>query len=292
MSCNHPLRAFATGALTDKGKPVYFVTGHRFPYATADDFKAHNLPFKYTYVDNFIEIPCGRCIGCRKDKQRSWAFRCVAEAQLHPFNYFLTLTYSDQNCPGVLLKRDLQLFNKRLRNSCGSFRFFACGEYGDLNSRPHYHEIIFCDSDFFPDKEIWSKHGTFNLFNSKILSDAWSLGYSVIGSMTPASASYCAKYCLKRNDGFLLMSRRPGLGDAFFNSIYDGKSGVLVLPAGNGATLHGGFPRYFKDKKGFVNPFKDCLDLKQFAALEASGCPDLESFRDLCDYIEKNPLVR
>lgn len=294
MACLHPLRAFATGAFSDKGRPIYFVTSARFPYATCDDFKKRGLAWKNTYVDEFIEIPCGHCVGCKKDKQRAWAFRCVAEAQKHLFNYFLTLTYDDSNNPGVLVKKDLQLFNKRLRNNFGDFRFFACGEYGDQTARPHFHELIFCDRDFFQDKVLWSKKGAYSLYNSVSLDGVWSKGFAVIGTMTVSAASYCAKYCLKGGDnGFILMSRRPGLGDSFFNEEFEAKStGVLVLPTGEGSSIHAGFPRYFKDKKGIANPFTDCLDLKLFNQVKFSGCSDVDSFRDLCDYIEKNPLVR
>ena len=88
------------------------------------------------------------------------------------------------------------------------------------------------------------------------------------------------------------MSRKPGLGDDFFNSVYDGSSSSCVLPSGNGSALRGGFPRYFKNKKGFVNPYPDFAKITLFSDLNASGVSDIESFRDLCDFVEKNPLVK
>lgn len=292
MACLHPLRAFPTGAVTDKGKPVYFVTSHKFSYATSDDFKKRGLAFTKAYVDDFIEIPCGRCVGCKKDKQRSWAFRCVAEATQHQWCYFLTLTYDDAHNPGVLVKRDLQLFNKRLRK-IGPFRFFSCGEFGSETQRPHYHELIFSDLDFFPDREVYAKHGDFSLMNSDILSKVWPFGFAVIGSFTPASALYVAKYCLKPGEkGFILMSRKPGLGDCFFNDNYDGSSSSCCLPSGNGSVLRGGFPRYFKNKKGFVNPYPDFAKVGMVSDLYAAGVTDLEAYRDLVDYLMKNPLVK
>jgi len=42
-----------------------------------------------------IYLPCGKCIGCRADRQQNWAIRCLHESQLHPRNCALTLTYSD-----------------------------------------------------------------------------------------------------------------------------------------------------------------------------------------------------
>ena len=80
MGCLHPLRAFPTGALSDKGKPVYFVTSHRFSYATVDDFIKRGLPYKHLYVDDYIETPCGKCVACRKHQQLSWALLACASA--------------------------------------------------------------------------------------------------------------------------------------------------------------------------------------------------------------------
>lgn len=53
-----------------------------------------------------------------------------------------------------LRKYDLQLFFKRLRKHLSKFsdekvRYFACGEYGPVHFRPHYHFLLFFDSDIF-----------------------------------------------------------------------------------------------------------------------------------------------
>ena len=59
-----------------------------------------------------IYIPCGGCIGCRIDRSRQWALRCVHEASLHSTNSFITLTYNDENLPegGSLIPRQFTLF--------------------------------------------------------------------------------------------------------------------------------------------------------------------------------------
>ena len=46
-----------------------------------------------------LHLPCGQCIGCRLERSRQWAIRCVHEASLHKQNAFITLTYSDDNLP-------------------------------------------------------------------------------------------------------------------------------------------------------------------------------------------------
>jgi hypothetical protein len=98
------------------------------------------------YLDKELKLPCGRCIGCRLERSRQWAVRCVHEASLHEKNCFITLTYSPENLPkdGSLDVSHFQKFMKRFRKRFGpGIRFFHCGEYGESLSRPHYHACIF-----------------------------------------------------------------------------------------------------------------------------------------------------
>ena len=47
------------------------------------------------FVDRPVTVSCGQCIGCRLERSRQWAIRCMHEASLHESNCFVTLTYSD-----------------------------------------------------------------------------------------------------------------------------------------------------------------------------------------------------
>lgn len=103
--------------------------------------------------------PCGQCLPCRINKRREKTFRIVNEALIHPYNSFITLTYSEEFLPkqyidqstgevfehdtGTLKPTDLQGFFNRLRHYIGPFRYFAVGEYGDILWRPHYHICLF-----------------------------------------------------------------------------------------------------------------------------------------------------
>ena len=111
-------------------------------------------PVSFSEVKNStsVDLPCGRCIGCRKERARSWMIRAVHEAQLHTENSFVTLTYGPGNLPahGSLCYRDVQLFIKRFRKARGPFRYLVCGEYGAQLLRPHYHMIMFGVG--FPDR--------------------------------------------------------------------------------------------------------------------------------------------
>ena len=35
-----------------------------------------------------LSLPCGRCVGCRLERSRQWAVRCMHEASMHMFNSF------------------------------------------------------------------------------------------------------------------------------------------------------------------------------------------------------------
>lgn len=158
------------------------------------------------------EVPCGGCIGCRLDRAQMWAVRCVHESQLHPLNCFITLTYSDTSLPpgGTLVREDFQKFMKRLRFYCAGFKdaqnkplrisFFACGEYGERTQRPHYHALIFGFD--FPDKVPLPRgEGKEPLWRSPKLESLWGKGQVSIGALTPRSAAYTARYCLKKVTG-------------------------------------------------------------------------------------------
>lgn len=204
-----------------------------------------------------VRVPCGQCIGCRLERSRKWALRCVSEAKMHAHSCFITLTYSPEFLPenGTLVKRDLQLFFKRLRKAYpeNKLRYFACGEYGEKFARPHYHVILF-GLDFSEKKIKLDKnpldlkgdirYSDFSQFErnavvtrSKTLEKIWGLGLVAVGACSFESCAYVARYCLKKVTGknadehygnrlpeFLLSSRRPGIGgdycDKYLNDIY------------------------------------------------------------------------
>lgn len=149
------------------------------------------------------------------------------EASTHDHNCFLTLTYDDANLPrhGQLLKRDLQLFFKRLRKLTGPFRYVACGEYGDLRRRPHFHVALF-GVDFCADRIPWGAgiRGD-SMFVSPTVGLAWGksvfpLGHT-IGSLTFESCAYIGRYITKRVSG---------VGASALPLACDPDSGELVMP--------------------------------------------------------------
>jgi len=189
------------------------------------------------FCDRPVSINCGRCWGCRARRGQEWAARCLHESQLHEKNCFLTLTYDDEHLPedGGLDVTHWQKFAKRMRKQLGPFRFYHCGEYGEENKRPHYHALVF-GQDFSEDRQLF-KRGKNPLWTSETLSGLWKYGHTSIGRLDYGTASYVARYVMKKLTGergeneygqlkppYATMSRRPGIGagwiDTYETDIY------------------------------------------------------------------------
>lgn len=206
MPCYKPLRAWRR----DDGEIVFAERGR---------------------IHSELTLACGQCIGCRLERSRQWAIRCMHEAKMHRHNCFLTLTYNDENLPPgrSLDHRDVQLFNKRLLKALGSkrnstivsdivatsrtrrhgatphtpvktFRFYMAGEYGAQFQRPHYHLCIFGLD--FQDKTYLARTPTKSkLYRSPTLEKIWTKGFSSIGEVNFESAAYVARYVMKKITG-------------------------------------------------------------------------------------------
>ncbi|AXH75555.1 MAG: replication initiator protein [Microviridae sp.] len=152
-----------------------------------------------------LQLPCGQCVGCRLERSRQWAVRCLHEASLHEHNCFITLTYADESLPAgnSLVYRDFQLFLKRLRRRVKrKVSFYMCGEYGEQFGRPHFHACLFGYD--FPDR-VYFRTGESGekLYQSTMLSSLWSSGFSSLGDVTFESAAYVARYVMKKVTGRL-----------------------------------------------------------------------------------------
>lgn len=188
----------------------------------------------------FNNFPCGRCTPCLTSKRKEWTHRLLLEGLQHEEKCFVTLTYNDKSVPqgGTLVKEDVQKFLKRLRTNTGKkIRYYAAGEYGGENQRPHYHLIIFgmrC-TNFHPERPVkarlrcdcetctairyaWNQRHE-NLKDKD--SRRWAVGNVDVTEFNRLTAQYVAGYVTKklhstklegREKEFSLMSRRPGIG--------------------------------------------------------------------------------
>lgn len=212
MPCYHPLKAYYRFR-EDGKKDLVFVDDNSLPTFERDG-KLYFAP---------ISIPCGQCIGCRLEYSRQWAIRCVLEAMQHDNNYFLTLTYSDDHLPFQnnfvfdestgevltefvsypLVPSDLRNFIKNLRRQLEyhynhqGLRVYYCGEYGSLNSRPHYHLILF-NMPKLDDLIFYKKnHEGSPMWNSPFLDKIWKKGFAVVAEVNYKTCAYVARYMLK-----------------------------------------------------------------------------------------------
>lgn len=154
-------------------------------------------------------IPCGKCLSCRIQHAANWAARCEVETAFHENNWFITLTYDDNEVPVInkitkeeyrglkdpigyykkgqtverltLRRKDMQDFMKRLRKQAhkngldeeGGIKVYMCGEYGDNTFRPHYHCIIYGLKFPEGDLVIESRKNGFCWYYSEWLRKIW-----------------------------------------------------------------------------------------------------------------------
>lgn len=149
-----------------------------------------------------ISLPCGQCQGCRATRAGEWAIRMVHEAQGHTVNLFLTLTYDEDHIPAdhSLNYKHLQSCWRALRKAGFKFRFFACGEYGEKTSRPHYHACAF-GLDLPDLRPYGGLRDSGQLYTSEILDRCWAQGACKVGYFSPQTAGYVARYVMKKRTG-------------------------------------------------------------------------------------------
>lgn len=174
-----------------------------------------------------IAIPCGGCVNCRQAKAAAWALRCQLELQQHHAAAFTTLTYDDAHVPDTLVKRDLQLWLKRLRDTIRrsatdrTLRFFAGAEYGETTGRPHYHVILFgvsAEEDHLID-DAWGL-GLTRTFPANARTIAYTAGYTAkkrepkfrLAHHDRPRLDRTGTYFYRHQNPFFQMSRRPGIG--------------------------------------------------------------------------------
>lgn len=129
---------------------------------------------------------------------------------------------------------------KRLRfaNPDKKIRFFHCGEYGELDARPHYHALLYGID--FSDKKKHSQNAQGDvIYKSETLEKLWGKGFCTIGALTFETAAYTARYIMKKVTGenalshyeaidpssgeilqrqpeYITMSLKPGIGGDWY----------------------------------------------------------------------------
>lgn len=185
-------------------------------------------------------LPCGKCIGCKAAERKNWAIRLELEAKKYENNYFITLTYNNENLKipdhygytienkeypltsttyvytnennwrdwrGTLDKKDLSRFMDSFRHylirkyNWTGCRFYGVGEYGDRYGRPHYHIILMNCPQLQLEPRGQNLKTRLPKYTNKEIEHVWGKGFIEIGEVTWESISYVAGYCNKKRYG-------------------------------------------------------------------------------------------
>lgn len=234
-----------------------------------------NLKKKVSEVSPTMHVPCGSCPACLNKRSQMWIFRLQEEKKVSNSAYFITLTYDDDNVPRLksgeqtLVKKDLQLFMKRLRKreKGQKLKYYSVGEYGSKTQRPHYHTILF------------------NVSNLDNINKSWNHGHIRIDECNVKTIAYVTKYVLKQTKfknpqdprirEFSMMSK--GLGKSYLSKakikyMKNHPEPYLTLEGGQKMAL----PRYFKDKV-YNEKEKDIINEKSKIYVE-KNLKEFESF--------------
>lgn len=223
IACFYPLTAIVSkNQKSINGKRVLKVVSRSF----LTEYKAkYGRDFP---EEGLMKLPCGQCIGCRLQRSREWANRCMMELQDHDSAYFVTLTYDNAHVPRsyypdpdtgeacenlTLRPDDFTKFMKRLRKAFPDdhIRYFMAGEYGSKTWRPHYHAIIYgLHLDDLKPYGFNELHQAY--YTSEKLSNVWGLynrktktydrfGMVIVADVTWETCAYTARYIMKKLNG-------------------------------------------------------------------------------------------
>lgn len=196
--------------------------------------KFNQKSLKYGYE----QIACGKCWACQLNYSAEWATRIMLEAKKYDHNYFITLTYDDENVPilerleyeetykmheEIIEQKTVQLENdgtwqyslypdhiKTFLNSLRKYlerkghkgvKYFYCGEYGETTHRPHYHLILLnCPLDInqFYDTHIDDNYKAH--WKSREIERFWKKGMMDLAECEWSCIAYVARYCTKKLD--------------------------------------------------------------------------------------------
>lgn len=206
---------------------------------------------KYAPQEGGMLVPCGKCNPCRIRRASEWALRIYHELPYHKAASFVRLSYNDENLPPgqSVTKDELRNYLRRLKARIGSFKYLACGEYGETNERPHYHVLILGHSPRSAgsapgDRSAGGKPGSAQegVYKTKWngqcwdvtrgpLVDAWvnphreTKGFVTFGTVTYQSARYVAGYTLKSNIGLL----RKRVNGKWEQTHHDGRTAPFFI---------------------------------------------------------------
>lgn len=174
---NHRYAKFVTLTYSQENVPRMHIENQ--PQVINTDGWVHDLIFPYIYVENTPRLDGEEC-------------QAIYNLQSFDNHNKLSAKVESTELP-YLCKRDVQLFIKRLRRyyeriktskqiKNTEIRYFACGEYGPIHYRPHYHLIL------------WTSDEQVQKTLPQAVRSCWKLGR--VSTETPRDdvSKYVAKY--------------------------------------------------------------------------------------------------
>lgn len=219
-----------------------------------------------------VRVPCGKCYGCLRRKQRELALRLSYDIKNAYESLFVTLTYDDEHLirdvideetgafyplPSVT-KDEAQRFLKRLRKNLHYdsretyLSYYLSAEYGDESKRPHMHLIVYLIGK--PTNIISLKDAILKSWDKCQWNDV-GIEKCIQRIDSQGALMYVAKHQMKKCQGTYLQSpyfqlRSKGIGKTFLNNKIETEfainNGFLVYDRTKKAPI----PRYYAEKLG------------------------------------------
>lgn len=186
---------------------------------TSNKKNGGNVPVCRDERLRYVTAACGKCLECRKQKQRQWIIRMSEEIRNNPNAYFVTLTIDDESYKKLskeckskddndIATKAMRMFLERVRKvTKKSIKHWFITEKGHENTkRLHLHGIL------------WG------IGTDELCKEKWKYGFVFIGThVSEQTVNYITKYMLKvdeDNKGFvgkILCS--AGIGRSYMDRI-------------------------------------------------------------------------
>lgn len=160
--------------------------------------------------DLWIDVPCGKCQGCVRDKSRMWRVRLLHEYMFgqHQSCICVTLTVSDDHMSEFQSLQDVKKVFRDFLNRLRYYTFdgklpkrFFISELGDKTGRLHFHGFIFDLGCSYQD-----------------VRRSWKCGFIWIDPVRSVKQfTYCTKYLTKPSVRWFKpqVFVSPGLGQSY-----------------------------------------------------------------------------
>lgn len=211
-----------------------------------------NPPECKDYRVLYVTAACGKCLECRKQKQREWLVRMSEELRNNPNAYFMTLTFSEEGYNEVkklcekgdentIATKAVRLMLERIRRKTGkSMKHWFITELGhERTERLHLHGLV------------WG------INSDKLTEEKWNYGMTFTGTfVNERTINYITKYITKIDkdhkefQGKILCS--AGIGSGYLSradsSKHTYKKGETIetYRLKNGAKIN--LPIYYRNK--------------------------------------------